>query len=313
MKKLLLIFCISIGFINAQETITLYIQDGNDDAFQKYYLYFESTDSVGDIFVDKEYLEMGFNAWPEDPPFYTYHIGLRYVNVPIPLGSEIVSAHIQFTSYIANIKPDKVIIRGEKNPSPQSFADVDFNITNRQLTDSYIIWELEEWQAFIPGPAQKTPNLNEIVQEIIDQPDWAENKPMAFIIGGYYTLLSDTTMPRQATSYEFGGEFYAPILEIKYKKPALIHELSFARSVSIYPNPVSNKFTVSLTELQKGEYEISLHSIIGQKTHLFHKEFLSTENHELIFNKDELNLQPGVYIISIKNEKATFSQKMVIN
>ena len=139
MKRfLLLFFYLSFGYLSAQETATLFIEDGNDDAYQIYYMYFPATDSVGDMLVDQEYLSMGFDAWPIDPAYHTHHIGLRFVNVPILPGSTITSAYIQFTSFIANEKPDRIYIRGEKNPSPQSFTDEAFNITTRARTDTFL-------------------------------------------------------------------------------------------------------------------------------------------------------------------------------
>ncbi|MCK5337247.1 MAG: hypothetical protein KAJ50_00500 [Bacteroidales bacterium] len=185
MKKLLiLLFCISIGNMHAQETVTLFIQDGNDDAWQTYYMYFPATDSVGDMFVDQHYLSMGFDAWPIDPAYLTHHIGLRFTGVPILPGSTITSAYIQFTSFIGNAKPDRIYIRGEKDPSPQAYTAEPFNITMRARTDTFVRWDIPEWQAFIPGPAQKTPNLKYVIQELIDQPEWTVNKPMAFEIYG---------------------------------------------------------------------------------------------------------------------------------
>jgi len=313
MKKLLIIlFCFSFGMLYAQETATLFIQDGSDDAYQYYYLYFASTDSVGDIFVDQDYLSMGFDAWIEDPVYLTHHIGLRFVNVPIPPGSIISSAAIQFTSFSANAKPDRVHIRGEKNPSPQSYANEPFNITNRARTDTFVRWNMPEWQAMIPGPAQKTPNLKYIIQELIDQLGWAVNKPMAFEIYGFYTLLTDTTLPRQSCAWEYMGDMYAPILTITYIEPSSIEEQGVAQAMSVFPNPVSDKFTLSFTELMEGKYDISLFDLQGRMICSLFSGNLPVGDIQFVFSTGEYGLKAGVYLLSVQNQTNRINRKIIV-
>lgn len=309
---LLLFFYLSFGYLSAQETATLFIEDGNDDAYQIYYMYFPATDSVGDMFVDQEYLSMGFDAWPIDPAYHTHHIGLRFVNVPILPGSTITSAYIQFTSFIANEKPDRIYIRGEKNPSPQSFTSEAFNITTRARTDTFVQWDLPEWQAFIPGPAQKTPNLKYVIQELIDQAEWTVNKPMAFEIYGVYTLLTDTTLPRQSCAWEYMGDMYAPVLTINYNEPASVDEQELAKGMNIFPNPILNTFTVSFTELQAGHYEICMYDLSGQQACTVHEGQLDHGDHEFRLSAGELNLQPGIYFVSLSGETGNMVRKIVV-
>jgi len=313
MKTLLIIlFCFSFGILYPQETATLFIQDGNDDAYQYYYLYYGAADSVGDIFVDQEYLSMGFDAWIEDPVYLTHHIGLRFVNVPVPPGSIISSAAIQFTSFSANAKPDRVHIRGEKNPSPQSYVHEPFNITNRTRTDTFVRWEMPEWQAMIPGPAQKTPNLKYIIQELVDQPGWAVNKPMAFEIYGFYTLLTDTTLPRLACAWEYMGDMYAPILTIIYIEPSSIEEPEFAQSMRVFPNPVTDIFTLSFTELMEGKYDISLFDLQGRMICSLFSGNLTQGDIQFTFSSEEYNLQKGVYLLSVQNQVNRIHRKIIV-
>jgi hypothetical protein len=313
MKKLItLLLCLVFFAINAQETINREIVSGNDDAWQTYYLYFGSTDSVGDIFVDGEYLSMGFDAWPEDPPYLTHHLGLRYINIPILPASTIHSAYIQFTSYSANKKPDKIFIRGEKNPSPPEFLDVPFNISDRIQTDTFVRWEVPEWQMMIPGPAQKTPNLKYIVQELIDQPGWTANKPMAFILSGIYTLLTDTTLPRQACSWEYMGEMYAPILTITYSDPAGIYENDQSSFLKIFPNPVKNEFSLAFTALQSGEYFLRIFNLEGQEMYSASLPHQRQDDLQIDLSASRMNLKPGVYMLSLSGPQTMAARKIIV-
>ena len=59
--------------------------DGNDDVNEAH---------GGTTVFSNEYLKLG-----RTPSGQQLFIGLRYQNVTIPVGSEILSAYIQFTSY----------------------------------------------------------------------------------------------------------------------------------------------------------------------------------------------------------------------
>ena len=298
--------------ICAQQTITREIVSGNDDAWQIYYVYVGATDSVGDIFVDGEYLSMGFDAWPEDPHYLTHHIGLRYLDIPILPGSNIHSAYIQFYSFSANAKPDKVSIRGEKNPSPQSYADVPFNITSRAVTDTFARWEMQEWQSMIPGPEQKTPNLKYVLQEVIDQPGWTANKPIAFEVYGLYTLLFDTTMPRQSCSWEFMGEMYAPVLTITYSDPAGIFDNELSEQMKIFPNPIRNEFSLLVSDLKRGEYSIRIFNLQGHKMYDAALTHQKQEDLQIELSAFNLDLHSGVYMLSLTGQEGRVVRKIVV-
>jgi hypothetical protein len=308
MKNLLIfIFCISFGIMNAQETVTLFIEDGNDDAWQ---LFNDYTTPTGEMFIDQEQLSLGFDIWGGSR---RHHIGLRYLNIPILPGSTITSAYIQFTSLNANPKSDKVYVRCEKNPSPSAFTTEDYNISSRVRTDTLVEWHIPEWQEFIPGPAQKTPNLKLIVQEAIDHPEWVENKPIVFLFLGLYIIYGpDTVLPRQACSWEYMGVMYAPFLTITYYEPALVEEINVASAMNIFPNPVLNTFTVSFTELPAGHYEICLYDLTGQQAYKVHEGQLDHGDHEFSLSAGELNLQAGVYFVSLSGEAGNMVRKIVV-
>jgi hypothetical protein len=262
------------------------------------------------MFIDQEQLSLGFDIWGGSR---RHHIGLRYLNIPILPGSTITSAYIQFTSLNANPKSDKVYVRCEKNPSPSAFTTEDYNISSRVRTDTLVEWHIPEWQEFIPGPAQKTPNLKLIVQEAIDHPEWVENKPIVFLFLGLYIIYGpDTVLPRQACSWEYMGVMYAPFLTITYYEPALVEEINVASAMNIFPNPVLNTFTVSFTELPAGHYEICLYDLTGQQAYKVHEGQLDHGDHEFSLSAGELNLQAGVYFVSLSGEAGNMVRKIVV-
>ncbi len=308
MKQLfMLIFCISLGYTNAQETVTLFIEDGNDDAWQ---LFNDYTTPTGEMFIDQEQLSLGFDIWGGSR---RHHVGLRYLNIPILPGSTITSAYIQFTSLNANQKSDKVYVRCEKNPSPSAFTTEDYNISSRVRGDTFVEWHIPEWQEFIPGPAQKTSNLKLIVQEAIDHPEWVENKPIVFLFLGLYIIYGpDTVLPRQACSWDYMGEMYAPFLTITYYEPASIGELGVENRMSVFPNPASDKFTVSFIDLLAGYYDICLFDLYGKEACKVHEGRLGHGDYKFKLSAAGLNLQPGVYFVSLSGETGNMVRKIVV-
>ncbi len=76
-------------------------------------------------------------------------------------------------------------------------------------------------------------------------------------------------------------------------------------SISLFPNPGSNRFTISLNELSE-KVEIRISNIKGQL--VFTKEFQNHKNLELI-----PNLSDGIYLLEIKTEKGSKHLKLAIN
>ncbi len=307
MKKIILLtlFLFSTS-LYAQETVTLYITDGNDDAYQLF-RYPTWENPTGEMFVDAEKLFVGYTY----PPEVYYMIGLRYLSVPIPPGSTIESAYIQFYSYEASDDTTGISIFCEKNASPLPFTSVEYNISDRERTSNYEFWVASEWEAFIPGPNQRTHNIRDIVQKVVDMEDWVENNPMVFLVMGTTPTFGED-YPKAACSWEFGGEFYAPVLEITYTAPASVEEAELARAMNIFPNPMTNKFTLSFTELLEGEYNISIFDLHGRKIHEMNTGFLSDGDYKFDLSAAVLNMQTGIYLLTVHGSQGDISRKIIV-
>lgn len=307
MKNIFLfLFGISFSFLSAQETIDLYILDGNDDAYQ---LYRDPAweNPTGEMFVDAMNLFMG-HSW--DPVMY-YQIGLRYQSVPIPPGSTIESAYIQFYSFEANNDTTGIRVYCERNVNPLPFTGVDYNISDRERTNHNEYWVASEWQAFIPGPNQRTHNILDIVQEIIDLDDWTENNPMVFLFKGTNPGFGEV-YPKAACSWEFGGEFYAPVLTITFTAPAGLDEEQLAKFLQVFPNPVSDKFTISFEELKEGVYDISLFDLQGKQLHKIYDGWLSQGDHHFELSVADMNILQGIYLLNIRGNNHVVNRKIII-
>jgi hypothetical protein len=122
-------------------------------------------------------LELMYDNNPADP-LDEQVVGLRFVGIPIPKGSTITEAWVQFDAddvddpeHVGNAY---ILIDGELNPAPITFENTPNNITGRPRTTAQVQWTSEPWPV-AGGNHQKTrtPDISSIIQEIVDQDGWA--------------------------------------------------------------------------------------------------------------------------------------------
>jgi len=107
-------------------------------------------------------------------------IAMRWTNVTIPIGVTIINATIQF--HVDSVDPnDPIILRfkGHDHDNSPVFTAANFDISSRTNTTAFVDWNIPDWvDVSDEGPAQETPNLASIVQEIIDRPGWVSGNAM---------------------------------------------------------------------------------------------------------------------------------------
>ena len=167
-----MLFVCSSNAVGAQTVpinLTLQISDGNDDAEQF---------SSGFMILGSSDIEMVNDNGSDITS------GFRFQNVLLPANSNVISAHLEFfvdeTSTIAT----NLRIRGEHaNSAPfnSSFS----NITNRNLSGASVNWQPAAWTSLnVSGADQRSPDLKNIVQEIINSGNWSEGGAMTFVVDG---------------------------------------------------------------------------------------------------------------------------------
>ena len=137
-------------------------------------------------------------------------IGLRFTNLYIPPRATIVNASIQFAvDERKNINPCILHIYGEASDNASAFNRQAGNITQRVRTSSHVTWTPSDWtQVGQADTDQKTPDLSEIIQEIVDRSNYQSNGAIAIIIDG--------SGKRVAESYDGKSEL-APKLCVTYE------------------------------------------------------------------------------------------------
>ncbi len=202
-KSLAIWFCLLfIGTLplTAQHRLEVPITSGTDDVEEAG----SSSSNPGAIHRGKTDLEL-----VEDGAAGAQTVGLRFQNVALPVGARITYAYIQFTCDETAGTPGTKFITMENTADAAVFDIWPYELTNRNKLGASVAWSnIPEWdRSGAQGPAQRTSNLAELVQEVVDLPDWNSGQSMAFFITGAGTRVAD--------SYD-GDPQMAPRLVVEY-------------------------------------------------------------------------------------------------
>ena len=106
-------------------------------------------------------------------------VGLRFQSITVPQGATITDAYIQFTAEDNDNGSAKVKIYGEDENDADQYSSSDDDITDRTKTSEKVTWNMPSWTT---NTTYNTPDLTDIVQEIVDRGGWLSGNDMAFII-----------------------------------------------------------------------------------------------------------------------------------
>ncbi len=137
-------------------------------------------------------------------------VGLRFTDVPIPLGAQVVSAYLQFTcDEVSNSVGGALSISAEASPNPSPFSFWPQDLSSRSKFTQAVQWtNLAPWErSGAIGVAQRSPDIGSLIQAITDQPNWNPGQAMALFISGNGLRIAD--------SYD-GDPDLAPRLIINY-------------------------------------------------------------------------------------------------
>jgi len=134
-------------------------------------------------------------------------VGLRYNNIDVPNGVTIVSAHIQFTADETFNQSTNLNITVEDNGNASAIIASNHNITSRNYVSQNVLWNnVSPWSQGGNGTAQLSPDLSQLIQQIVDRTDWQPSNSILFKITG--------TGRRSASAFE--GNYNSPELCISY-------------------------------------------------------------------------------------------------
>jgi predicted Fe-Mo cluster-binding NifX family protein len=281
----------------------------SDDAEQE-------NDEMDSLFDDD--LDAGWEGAPEDQNILT--TGLRFQHVGIPKGAIIQNAYIEVYSHEAKTTEDvaRITIFGEATDHAETFTE-DALITARPKTSASLLWEVaEEWGLWTP---HQTPNLKDIVQEIVNRPGWQAGNAIAFMMQGENQGVTEVENAREWESYENiadpedGGDGQnhperVPRLFITYSSPNLATSVfeatpSNVKSLTLYPNPANQLVTLELEN--EAPARIRIFNLNGQLMKL-----IKTDRQRII-SVPTGDLIEGVYTVQAEQDGVFYVQKLVLS
>lgn len=112
-------------------------------------------------------------------------VGVLFSGVLIDQGQTITSAYIQFEADEVRTGPITLTIEGELSPSASLYSTTVNDVSSRTPTTNSVTWSPSDWNTVgESGAPQQTPDLTDIVQEIVNQSGWSIGNNMSFIITG---------------------------------------------------------------------------------------------------------------------------------
>jgi hypothetical protein len=141
-------------------------------------------------------------------------VAVRFTSVAIPPGAVITAASIQFTADQAfgadNTTPINLDVYAVNADNAPAFtANVVTNLGVLPRTSASIGWIVPPWAVSQAGPAQRTPDMSAVIQEVVNRPGWRSGNALVMIFAG-------GAGRREAESFD-GNATRAPLLSVQFE------------------------------------------------------------------------------------------------
>jgi peptidoglycan/xylan/chitin deacetylase (PgdA/CDA1 family) len=157
------------------------------------------------VYLDSSDLELVYDSYNNAG---NQTVGLRFAGVSIPAGATIINAWVQFKVDEAGTAGCVLAVHGHDTDNAASFDASNGNISARPLTAASTVWAPDGWPAVgAAAVSQRTTDISDVVQEIVDRPGWSSGNAMALVLTG--------SGKRVAESFD-GEPNGAPLLHIEF-------------------------------------------------------------------------------------------------
>ncbi len=134
-------------------------------------------------------------------------VGLRFNGINIPRGATVLDAYVQFEANESSSEATTLSIHGQAIDDAPTFTTAKFNVTSRTLTNTSVSWTPPAWVKAERGPAERTPGLTSVIQEIVGPTtNWAAGNAIVLVIAGSGRRVAES----------FDGARFAPVLHIQW-------------------------------------------------------------------------------------------------
>ena len=181
-------------------------------------------------------------------------VGLRFPGVQIPKGSQIVTANVQFTAAPGStVGALTMRIAAEATANAGPFSTAPGGLAALPSTANAMQWDLTNpWTTGVAGADQLTPNFATVLQEVVNQPQWAPGNALVVVFRG-----TAGAAIRKAFSQD-GNPAAAALLTINYQEPAPTVVGPQDLPICLPPNLVPNRTEADLVNDCDGRVQQTL-------------------------------------------------------
>ena len=235
-------------------------------------------------------------------------VGCRWLNLPIPQGSLIGTAWVQFTSRETQSEPTNLQIRGETADSAFTFLTTAFNISSRPRTTAVANWSPAPWTTVdAAGPDQRTTDLSSVIQEIVNRPGWKPGNALALIFTGtgHRTAWSQNNSAAKAPLLHVEWVANVPPVPVGVGDGPAV-DLEF---LEVSPNPSAGPLRLDFGLRGSSPATIELMDIAGRRVFSRSVGALGPGRHQVVI-RDRLPL--GVYLLRLIEGPRVRSAKVAV-
>jgi len=285
--------------VMAQTTIEVYIVDDYDDS-EEVVTSLDPEHPAGEMERTSSDLEIPFDKEPQI-------VGLLFRNLDIPAGVQIDTAKIRFdVDAVKEGKTDQDItaqIKAALVPTIDSILDEPFGISKYTMTNASVDWSPEA--SVEKHEKVFTSNFATVVQEVIDQAEWASGNNMMITIAGDPNQTENKKREFENIDTDDGTiTDRTPLLSITYSEITSISEAKAKVVSSVYPNPAQGTFYIDNPVAEEYSYEIF--NITGQS--VARQSHVRTKT--VMVNT--VNLSKGIYFVDVETAGRTETHKLII-
>ncbi len=270
--------------------ITASLLSNNDDA--------EENKDGGSVDLGSSDLELCLEVRPWPLSNNDQWVGLRFDGLEIPRNAAIESAYIQFTADENQSGSSNLKIYAEEVDNAAPFTSSNSNLSSRTRTANHISWSPGAWSSESSGLNERTPDLKQFVQALVNRPFWNMGNAMVFLFEGSGTRSAyarDNNVQKSAKLY------------IKFKYEGVVstnQSPTFANEnqLTIYPNPTSDIVRIDYSMNEK--FDIQLFAMNGKLIYQ-----LNQQEGFAYLNLLDLNIPKGIYLIRVNNQ----TKKIIFN
>ena len=263
-----------------------------------------------------------------DPRTGVQVVGLRFNGLNIPQGAVITSAYVQFTvDEAANDNPCNLAIYAQDSDNAEPFTSSSFNVSSRPKTSAAVNWAPQDWLTVgEAGPAQQTPGLSALIQEVVNRSGYTPASSIALIIEGTGRRTAESANGPPDGVPELCVEYLAPANNAS--RPASVTHVGTRSAdgvstrsggslegpagigpIRVHPNPATNRLNVSFNSTVSGTVYLQSRDLNGRMV-LQEKRAMEPGKNTIVL--DDLSLPEGVYFLQVLAGNEVQSAKFLI-